>query len=180
MARLLDDLLDVSRITTGRVELKKSDVALSPLVAHAIDATRALVSSRGHKLRVHEAAEAPWVHADPLRITQILTNLINNAAKYTDPGGEIELTTAVREGWVQIRVKDNGIGFSPEMKERLFTLFAQDDGAHARAAGGMGIGLALVREFVERHGGTAHASSPGRGKGSEFTVRLPLIERPAA
>jgi signal transduction histidine kinase len=129
---------------------------------------------------VHEAAEAPWVHADPLRITQILTNLINNAAKYTDPGGEIELTTAVREGWVQIRVKDNGIGFSPEMKERLFTLFAQDDGAHARAAGGMGIGLALVREFVERHGGTAHASSPGPGKGSEFTVRLPVIEPPAA
>lgn len=180
MALLLNDLLDVSRITTGRVEMQTADVALSPLVAHAIDAARALITSRGHTLRVHEAAGDAWLHADPVRVTQILTNLLTNSAKYTDSGGNIELFTAARDGWVEIRVKDDGIGFSPEMKERLFTLFAQEKDALSRAAGGLGIGLALVREFVERHGGTVEAASEGPGKGSEFTVRLPLIETPGS
>jgi signal transduction histidine kinase len=179
MTLLLDDLLDVARITTGRVELKTSDVELSPLVAHAVDAARPLITSRGHHLRVRETAQNAWLHADPLRVTQVLSNLLTNAAKYTDPGGNIELVTAERDGWVEIRVKDDGIGFSSSMRERLFTLFSQETDALSRAAGGLGIGLALVREFVERHGGSVNAASAGAGKGSEFTIRLPLIQAPA-
>ena len=180
MARLLDDLLDVSRITTGRVELKPRNVALGPLVQDALDGTRALYNERRHDLRVEMPEEPVWLDVDPPRITQVLVNLLTNAAKYTDPGGRVELTVARDGDDVAIRVSDNGIGFAPEMKERLFVLFNQEERALERSAGGLGIGLALVREFVERHGGRVVAESAGRGKGSRFTVWLPTIAAPQA
>jgi PAS domain S-box-containing protein len=179
MARLLDDLLDVSRIAAGKVELKKSVVELRPLAMNAVDAVRGLMQERKHELHVKLADEPMWLDADPVRISQILVNLLTNAAKYTDPGGRIELSTAREKGEAVIRVKDTGTGFAPEVKGRLFTLFTQLEPVLNRAAGGLGIGLALVREFVERHGGRVEAHSEGRGKGSVFTVWLPCVEAPA-
>jgi len=180
MARLLDDLLDVSRISTGRVELKLAHVELRSLVGNAVDATRAMMESRRHRVRVNQAKDSIWLHADPVRVTQIFTNLLTNAAKYTDDGGDIVLTTRREGDLAVVSVQDTGIGFAPETRHRLFTLFSQDESAVARAAGGLGIGLALVREFVERHGGTVEARSAGPGRGSEFVVRLPCEEPPAA
>jgi PAS domain S-box-containing protein len=178
MARLLDDLLDVSRISAGKVELKKSTVELRPLAMNAVDAVRGMMQERSHRLDVELSAEPMWLDADPVRISQILVNLLTNAAKYTDPGGHVELAT-VREGdEAVIRVTDNGMGFDPPVKERLFTLFTQLEPVLNRSAGGLGIGLALVREFVERHGGTVEAYSEGRGKGAQFAVRLPCVAAP--
>jgi PAS domain S-box-containing protein len=178
MARLLDDLLDVSRIAAGKVELKKATVELRPIALNALDAVRGLMQERGHELAVHLSEEPMWLDADPVRIAQILVNLLTNAAKYTDPGGRIELATAREGDEAVIRVKDNGTGFDPRMKSRLFTLFAQLEPVLDRAAGGLGIGLALVREFVDRHGGRVEAHSEGRGKGAEFVVRLPCVAAP--
>jgi len=179
MARLLDDLLDVSRIATGKVDLKKAVVELHPIAESAVEAVRMLMQERQHELRVSLAKEPMWLDADPVRITQILINLLTNAAKYTNPGGRIELA-ARREGDEAVLcVKDNGIGFAPEVKSRLFTLFTQIEAVMNRSAGGLGIGLALVREFVERHGGHVEARSAGPGQGSEFVVRLPCVAAPA-
>jgi len=175
MARLLDDLLDVSRITNGRVELKKERVQLGILVQQAVEATRGLFESKRHHVRVVEAPEAIWLQADPVRVTQILANLLTNAAKYTDNDGCVLLETRREGNEAVITVSDNGIGFSAEMQQRLFVLFSQDETALARAAGGLGIGLALVREFAERHGGTVTGESLGPGLGSKFTVRLPCL-----
>jgi PAS domain S-box-containing protein len=173
MSRLLDDLLDVSRLTRGRVELKKQHVELRSLVQQAVDATRGIIGERGHQLSVAHADEALFLDADPVRITQVVANLLTNAAKYTDPGGRIALVTSREGPQALIEVSDSGIGFGPDMRNRLFELFSQDKAALSRAAGGLGIGLALVREFVERHGGTVAGDSEGPGKGSRFTVRLP-------
>ncbi|HET9652069.1 MAG TPA: PAS domain-containing sensor histidine kinase, partial [Usitatibacter sp.] len=143
MAHLLDDLLDVSRLATGRVELKRAPVALQELVANAVDATRAILQSRRHQLALDVPAEPIMLHADAVRITQVLINLLTNAAKYTDEGGRISLE-AVREGaMAAVTVCDNGIGFAAEMRPRLFTLFGQAEEVLDRAAGGLGIGLAL-------------------------------------
>ena len=176
MSRLLDDLLDVSRLTRGHVELKRSRVELHTLVQQALEATRGYYEDRRHKLVVREAGEPIWLLADAVRITQILANLLTNAAKYTDAGGEVEIATRRAGDEAVITVSDNGIGFDRDMQRRLFVLFSQDKAAMGRAAGGMGIGLALVREFVERHGGTVTGESGGPGKGSRFTVRLPCCE----
>jgi PAS domain S-box-containing protein len=179
MSRLLDDLLDVSRLTRGHVELKRSRVELHALVRQAVEATRAPYEERRHRLHVREAGEPIWLDADAVRVTQILANLLTNAAKYTDPGGEVELCTRRAANEAVITVVDNGMGFDREMQRRLFVPFSQHKDAISRAAGGMGIGLALVREFVERHGGTVTAESEGPGRGSRFTVRLPCCEAPA-
>jgi PAS domain S-box-containing protein len=175
MSRLLDDLLDVSRIATGKVELKRSRVELGELVGQAVEAVVPLIEARGHTLARDVSTEPMWLDADPVRIVQILTNLLTNAAKYTDPGGKLGLAVRKLGNEAVIRVSDNGVGFSAEMKPRLFTLFSQAENAVTRAAGGLGIGLALVREFVERHGGTVEAASPGADLGSIFTIRLPLL-----
>jgi PAS domain S-box-containing protein len=175
MSRLLDDLLDVSRISTGRVELQRARVDLKRLAADALDATRGLMTGKRHRVEVALDDEPLWLDADPVRITQILANLLTNAAKYTDAGGEIRFAVAREADQAVVTVSDNGIGFSPEMAERLFSLFSQDERAQSRASGGLGIGLALVREFVERHGGTVEAHSAGPDKGSRFTVRLPAL-----
>ena len=173
MTRLLDDLLDVSRISNGRVELKKRRVELRSLLHQSVDAVRSHLQAKEHTLRVHLADEDLWLDADPVRIQQIVTNLLNNAAKYTDPGGTIDLVSERDGAMAVIRVRDNGIGFDAQMKPRLFTLFSQAEGVGQRAAGGLGIGLALVREFAERHGGSVEAASDGPLLGSEFVVRLP-------
>ena len=174
LTRLLDDLLDVSRLSTGRVKLKKERVDLTVLARQSADTARPIIESRLHRLEVKIWDQPLWIHADAVRMSQVINNLLTNASKYTDPEGLIEFSVE-REGDIAVmRVQDTGIGFAPEMKERLFTMFAQENAALDRAAGGLGIGLALVREFVERHGGTVTAFSPGRGKGALFTVRLPL------
>ncbi len=171
LIRLVDDLLDISRINQGRIELKKTCVDLSDMVHDAITACRSLISDRGHKLTVILPPHPVRIEADPIRLVQILTNLLNNAAKYTEPGGEITIGAISEGDGVVIRVKDNGIGIQPEMIQRVFELFARvDDRFHY---GGLGIGLALVRNLVELHRGHIEALSDGVGHGSEFVVRLP-------
>jgi signal transduction histidine kinase len=138
-----------------------------------------LMQEKQHHLEVDLAPDPMWLDADPVRITQILINLLTNAAKYTDPGGRIRLATSREGNEAVVSVRDNGIGFAPEMTPRLFTLFTQLEPVLNRSAGGLGIGLALVREFVQRHGGRVEAHSAGRGTGSEFIVRLPCVAAPS-
>ncbi|HET9652798.1 MAG TPA: ATP-binding protein, partial [Usitatibacter sp.] len=178
MTRLLDDLLDVSRIARGQVQLRRKWVDLTSVVGCAIDAARPLLDSRGHQLSLDLPRETLRLNADPVRLTQILSNLLTNAAKYTNRGGDIHLCAHRDDGHVVVSVRDNGIGISREMMSRLFTLFAQASPALQRSEGGLGVGLALVKGFVEMHGGTVAASSDGPGKGSQFTIRLPVGEKP--
>jgi PAS domain S-box-containing protein len=178
MAQLLDDLLDVARISTGRVELKTADMPLQPLIDHAVETVQPALRARRHVLTVAMPGEEIWINADAVRILQIVTNLLTNASKYTDPGGKISLEIARDGDDVVIEVRDNGIGFDPRTGQRLFKLFSQATDATARSDGGLGIGLALVREFVERHHGTVVGMSEGKGKGSLFRVRLPAIKTP--
>lgn len=173
MGQLLDDLLDVSRIARGHVELKKKWIDLTSVIGAAIDAARPLLDRKGHALALDLPRETLRLEADPVRLTQILSNLLTNAAKYTDPGGQIQLRASQEGERVTLSVRDNGIGITADMKTRLFDLFAQATPALHRSEGGLGIGLALVKAFVEKHGGTVEARSDGAGQGSEFTVVLP-------
>ncbi len=174
MGRLLDDLLDVSRITRGTLILRRSTVDLAAVVAAAQESARPLIEARSHTLAVHLPAETLRLVADPMRLAQVLANLLVNAAKYTDPGGRIELEARRKGGELIIAVRDNGMGISAEMMPRVFTLFAQASPALERSEGGLGIGLALVRGLLELHGGSVSAHSGGLGQGSEFLVRLPI------
>jgi signal transduction histidine kinase/ActR/RegA family two-component response regulator len=174
MAHLLDDLLDISRITRGRLELRMERIELGAVVESAIETARPLIDVRGHKLTVEIPPERVCFNADRIRVVQIISNLLTNAAKYTDTAGRIELRSQVLNGQVLICVRDTGIGIAPEMLPRLFEMFSQAESTLDRAEGGLGIGLALVRGLVELHGGTVEARSEGLGRGSEFTVRLPL------
>jgi signal transduction histidine kinase len=177
LTRLVDDLLDVSRITRGNINLSREPVAVATIVARAIETIQPLIAEQRHQLTVEVADEVLEVEGDLTRLTQVLGNLLNNAAKYTDPGGNI-LLSARREGSdVEIRVRDNGIGIPPTLLPRLFQLFTQVDGAAHRAQGGLGIGLALVRQLVQMHGGSVTAYSDGPGTGCEFLIRLPLRTR---
>jgi signal transduction histidine kinase len=178
-ARLLEDLLDISRITRGTIELRKMSVDFAPIVADAVEATRALIDARRHTLSVAIPSEPVRLVGDPTRLTQVVANLLNNAARYTEPGGRISVAVERDVADVVLRVRDTGIGIPPEMLERIFELFAQADTPMAREAGGLGIGLTLVRQLVELHGGGVTAHSRGRGQGSEFVVRLP-VGQPAA
>jgi PAS domain S-box-containing protein len=174
MARLLDDLLDISRLDTGKVELKRERFDLRTVAEQAVESLSASITARQHDLSTDFGKAPLWLDADPARILQILINLLSNAAKYTDPGGKLELELKRDGNDAVINMGDSGIGFTPEAKEGLFTLFGQAESAIARTDGGLGIGLALVREFVERHHGSVEAMSRGPGLGSCFTVRLPL------
>ncbi len=174
MGRLLDDLLDVSRITRGTLTLRTSAVELAAVVSAAQEAARPLIESRRHTLTVRLPAQPLRLRGDAVRLAQVLANLLINAAKYTDAGGRIELVAARDGEALTVVVRDNGTGISREMMPRLFTLFAQAHPALEGCDGGLGIGLALVRGLVELHGGTVGVRSDGPGKGSEFTVRLPL------
>jgi PAS domain S-box-containing protein len=174
MARLLDDLLDVARITRGKLQLRLQPVDLATVVDTAVEAARPLLAARNHELIVDLPPELPSFDADPVRLAQILSNLLTNAAKYTDsPGGHIALTGRVEHGMLRISVKDNGIGLSPAALAGIFTMFSQVQHSHRRADGGLGIGLALVKGLVYLHGGTIEVFSDGPGRGSEFVVTLP-------
>jgi signal transduction histidine kinase len=174
LTRLVDDLLDVSRITRGNINLSREAVAITTVVARAIETIAPLIAEQRHELTVEVGEEALEVEGDLTRLTQVLGNLLNNAAKYTDPGGNISVSALRVSTDVEIRVRDNGIGIPPELLPRLFQLFTQVDGAAHRAQGGLGIGLALVRQLIQMHGGSVTAYSKGPGHGSEFLIRLPL------
>jgi signal transduction histidine kinase len=174
LTRLVDDLLDVSRITRGNINLSREPVAVATIVARAIETIQPLIAEQRHQLTVDVSDDVLEVEGDLTRLTQVLGNLLNNAAKYTDPGGTILLSARREASDVEIRVRDNGIGIPPTLLPRLFQLFTQVDGAAHRAQGGLGIGLALVRQLVQMHGGSVTAYSDGPGTGCEFLIRLPL------
>jgi signal transduction histidine kinase/response regulator RpfG family c-di-GMP phosphodiesterase len=173
LARLVDDLLDVSRISSGKIQLRKEVVNLSRLVTRAVEIARPLIEARQHELEVSMPAEAIAIEADAARLEQVIANLLNNAAKYTEPEGRIELLVECDGDQVVLRVRDSGIGMTPEVLSRVFELFAQADRSLDRSEGGLGIGLTLVRRLVELHGGTVSAFSAGPARGSEFVARLP-------
>jgi signal transduction histidine kinase len=174
MARLLDDLLDVSRISHNRLELRKERIALSAVIEAAIETSRALIDSRQHDLAVALPAEPVYLDADPVRLTQVFSNLLNNAANYTNTGGHIRLTGEVKDGDVVVSVADDGIGIAPERLARIFEVFSQERLGPERSTTGLGVGLSLVRGLVDLHGGAVEARSAGPGKGSVFTVQLPV------
>jgi PAS domain S-box-containing protein len=174
MTRLVDDLLDVSRISSGKITLRKERINLASVVNSAIEASRPLIEESRHRITVSIPPQPIFLDADLTRLTQVLLNLLNNAAKYMDSGGQIWLTVEREQQLVLIRVKDTGIGITPEMLPRIFDLFTQVDLSLDRSQGGLGIGLTLVDRLVSMHGGTITAHSEGSGKGSEFVVRLPI------
>jgi PAS domain S-box-containing protein len=182
MALLLDDLLDVSRITRGRLELKREVVSIESLINAALETARPLIESRQHQLTLDVPKEPVLLDVDPLRVSQALSNLLTNAAKYTDPGGSIEVGVRRDAGGLGISVRDTGIGLSAAAIPRVFEMFSQMESALERSQGGLGIGLALVRGLIALHGGTVSAHSEGQGKGSTFTIHLPastLVSRAA-
>jgi PAS domain S-box-containing protein len=174
MSRLLDDLLEISRITHGTLELKKSHIELTSVIGAAIETARPVIDSKHHRLSLDLPRQAVRLEADAVRLAQVFANLLINAGKYTDPGGHIELAARQEGRDVVVTVRDNGIGIAPDMMPRLFTLFSQAAATQARRHDGLGVGLALVRGLVALHGGTVEARSEGAGRGSEFAVRLPL------
>jgi two-component system, chemotaxis family, CheB/CheR fusion protein len=174
MSRLLDELLEASRVTQNKIELRKEPLDLNDVVRAAVDAARGQIDARGLELTVEVAPEPLPVDGDTARLEQILANLLSNAAKYTPAGGHVAVTTALRDGRAEIQVKDDGAGIPPELLRSVFELFVQSRRTLDRAAGGLGVGLSLVRALVEMHGGTVTAHSPGEGKGSTFVVSLPL------
>ena len=174
LVRLVDDLLDVSRIMRGKVDLRRERVDLAAVVSRAVETARPLIEAGRHELTVEVPPDPVRLDADPVRLAQVLGNLLTNAAKYTEPGGRIRLTVETTSGEVTIRVRDTGIGIPADMLDRVFDPFVQTDVARGRSQGGLGLGLALVRSLVELHGGTVAARSDGPGRGSEFTIRLPM------
>jgi PAS domain S-box-containing protein len=177
LTRLVDDLLDVSRISRGKINLQKECVKLAQVVADAVEIARPHVEARKHQLTVSQPPEPVWLEADATRLAQVVANLLNNAAKYTDKGGHIGLTVTREGEEAVLRVRDTGVGIAPEMLPHVFELFTQADRSLDRSQGGLGIGLTLVRHLVEMHGGQVRACSDGLGEGSEFVVRLPVLSR---
>jgi signal transduction histidine kinase/ActR/RegA family two-component response regulator len=173
MVKLIDDLLDVSRISRRKIQLELADVSLAGVVEHALEVSRVVIESRKHELEVALPAERIVLHADLTRLAQALANLLNNAAKFTEPGGRIQLEADFDGAQVSIRVRDDGIGIEPKVLSQIFDLFFQSASTPDRTHGGLGIGLTLARTLVEMHGGELNARSEGSGHGSEFTMRLP-------
>lgn len=180
MVRLVNDLLDVARITSGKVELRKQRAEIGDLIKVAIETSLPLIESSKHRLTVTVPDESMLVYVDPERISQVISNLLNNAAKYTPAGGAIKLQVSHDDSEVIVSVTDNGIGIAPQSIGAVFDLFRQVGQDFERSQGGLGIGLSLVRQLVELHGGTASAESPGEGGGSTFMIRLAMIDAPAA
>ena len=177
LTRIVDELLEVSRITTGRIQLRRESIAVGVVAANAVATVRSLIDQRKHELTVSLPMQAIWVHADAARLEQVVVNLLTNAAKYTDQGGHVWLTVQQEGEEAMLRVRDTGIGIAPEVLPRIFDLFTQAERSLDRAQGGLGIGLALVQRLVEMHGGSVAASS-ALGEGSEFVVRLPVAAPP--
>ncbi|WP_432417863.1 hybrid sensor histidine kinase/response regulator [Caenimonas sedimenti] len=174
ITRLVDDLLDVGRLTTGKIRLRKEIVRLADVVTRSVEAIRPVMTARRHTLTVQEPEQQVLVHGDLTRLAQVLQNLLVNAAKYTPDGGSVQLRVEVQDGLAAISVTDNGRGLAPENLARIFELFMQTEtGPSSPVESGLGIGLTLARSLAEMHGGTIDASSPGLGQGSTFTVRLP-------
>jgi len=176
VVRLVDDLLDVSRITRGKIELKKEPVELARVIAEGVEIASPLYEERRHRLDVEVAPSGLLVEGDETRLAQVIANLLTNAAKYTAPGGRITVGAAREGKELVVRVADNGIGISAELLPRVFELFVQGDRPVDRAEGGLGLGLALVRSLVQLHGGSVTAASAGVARGSEFVMRLPALE----
>jgi signal transduction histidine kinase len=174
LTRLVDDLLDVSRITRGKIALSHRPVEIKSLISQAIEAIQPTLQEREHRLELDLQERPLWVHGDPLRLTQVLGNVLGNAVKYTDRGGRIELRAAACGNEVEIRVRDNGIGIPAERLPLIFDLFTQLERGSDQPQSGLGIGLALVRRLLQMHGGSVEAHSEGAGRGSEFVLRLPL------
>jgi signal transduction histidine kinase len=175
MARLLDDLLDVARITRSRLEIRKQVVQLNSVIETAVEVARPLLDARRQRLRIELPQPAPSLEADPLRLAQIISNLLTNAAKYSDEGTEVVLSARSSGSTLELKVRDHGIGIPAEALPSVFKMFAQVEGTTSRSDGGLGIGLSLVKGLVELHGGTVTAHSDGPGLGSEFTVTLPCL-----
>ena len=180
LTRLVDDLLDVSRITRGKISLAREPVEVATLIARALETVAPLIEERGHHLEVQAPAEPLLLYGDPLRLTQALGNVLGNAAKYTNRGGHILLRVQHAGEAVELRVCDDGVGIPAERLPLIFDLFTQLDSRSDYAQSGLGIGLALVRRLMQMHGGTVTAASEGSGRGSEFTIRLPLLPAEAA
>jgi PAS domain S-box-containing protein len=177
LTRIVDELLEVSRITTGRIQLRQQSIAVGVVAENAVATVRSLIDQRKHELTVSLPTQAIWVHADAARLEQVVVNLLTNAAKYTDQGGHVWLTVQQEGKEAVLCVRDTGIGIAPEILPRIFELFTQAERSLDRAQGGLGIGLALVQRLVEMHGGTVAVSSV-LGHGSEFVVRLPVVSPP--
>ncbi len=181
LTRLVDDLLDVSRVTRGRIELKRRPIDLAAFTVQVCEGVRGrLFQAREQQLVVDAPASQVWVSADPGRLEQIITNLLDNASKYSDGRTQIHVVVSVEDGRARLIVRDQGIGIDPAMLESVFDLFAQASVSLDRASGGLGIGLTLVKALVEQHDGRVRADSEGRGRGTTFTIELPLQDAPAA
>jgi signal transduction histidine kinase/DNA-binding response OmpR family regulator len=178
LVRLVDDLLDVSRITGGKIRLDLEVLDAAAVVSAAVETSRPLIEESGHQMSASLPEEPLWVRCDRVRLAQVLSNLLNNAAKYTQPGGLIRLEVDRSELHAVFRVSDNGIGISAEMLPKVFDLFSQSERSIDRSQGGLGVGLTVVKRLVEMHGGRVEVASNGPGTGSEFTVRLPVLEAP--
>jgi CheY-like chemotaxis protein len=176
--RLLDDLLDISRITCGTIDLRKEPVELFAIIATAVETVQPLIEAAGQRLTITPASQPIWLEADPIRLEQVFANLLNNATKYTGDGGDIRLVVEPLDGAVQIAVGDSGVGIRAELLPHVFELFRRDLAVPGRDKGGLGIGLSLVRRLTELHGGHVEARSAGPGAGSEFCVRLPVLPAP--
>jgi CheY-like chemotaxis protein len=174
MVRLVEDLMEVSRITRGKIELRREQIELAAVVRSAVETSKPLIEAGRHQLAISLPTEPLILNVDPVRTAQILGNLLNNAAKYMDEGGQVWLTARREGNEAVISVRDASVGISAEMLPRAFEMFTQVDRTAARAQGGLGIGLALVRSLVQMHGGRVEAHSDGPGRGSEFIVHLPL------
>jgi PAS domain S-box-containing protein len=180
MVRLIDDLLDVSRITRGKLELRKERVDLESVIKNAVDTSRPLIEASTHQLTISLTPQRVVLDADPVRLAQVFSNLLNNAAKYMEPGGRISVTADQRKDEVVVTVRDNGMGIPAEALPSIFEMFTQVDRSLERSQGGLGVGLTLVKRLVEMHGGSVSARSDGLGKGAEFAVRLPAALAPPA
>jgi PAS domain S-box-containing protein len=181
MTRLIDDLLDVARITGNKLEIRKERVDLTEVLRLAIETSQPLIEACGQELCVQLPSQAITLDADSARLSQVISNLLNNAAKYTDRGGRITITASQSNGAASVSVVDSGMGIAPEMLHRIFEVFTQGEQSKAGPYGGLGIGLTLVKQLVELHGGMIRVKSDGPGKGSEFTVILPVApENPAS
>jgi signal transduction histidine kinase len=174
LSHLVDDLLDVSRVSQGKISLKKERIALSEVLQSAIEASQHNLDAGSHQFITDIPSEPIWLEADHTRLAQVVANLLNNAAKYTPPGGTVSLTASLRGGMAEIKVTDTGVGIPPEMQPRIFEIFAQVEDHLAKAQGGLGIGLALVKQLVALHGGAINVESAGHNMGSTFSVRIPI------
>jgi signal transduction histidine kinase len=178
LSHLVDDLLDVSRVSQGKISLKKERIELGEILRSAIESSQHTIDAGGHHFTTDIPSEAIWLEADHTRLAQVVANLLNNAAKYTPPGGAISLSASGRDGVAEIKVSDTGVGIPAEMQSRIFEIFAQVEDHLTKAQGGLGIGLALATQLVTLHGGTIEVVSAGQDMGSTFSVRIPIAAEP--